>query len=214
VHPSASPTAAGPIADLWDWRRRIADLYGEIRRADDPERAWHHWRTTRDALFQCHPQTPFDQASDNTGPEVGYFDYDPQARLAVDLEPADEQPGMELPAGADGFVALTAFAQTRGLERHYGGELTLYWIGGYGGGVFLPFKDATSGRTSYGGGRYLLDTIKGADLGTEPDGRIVLDFNFAYYPSCAYSPSWVCPLAPAANTLPVAVRAGECDLRS
>ena len=110
-----------------------------------------------------------------------------------------------MPAGEDGIVRLDAFARTDGL----GTELTLYWIAGYGGGTFLPFGDATNGSETYGGGRYLLDTIKGADLGALPDGRIVLDFNFAYAPSCAYSSRYVCPLAPQPNRLARAVRAGE-----
>jgi uncharacterized protein (DUF1684 family) len=50
--------------------------------------------------------------------------------------------------------------------------------------------------------------VKGADLGTE-GGRLVLDFNFAYQPSCSYDPMWVCPLAPPENRLAVEVRAGE-----
>jgi len=87
-------------------------------------------------------------------------------------------------------------------------ELPVYWLEGYGGGLFLPFADRTSGKTTYGAGRYLLDTVKGADLGTA-DGRLVLDFNFAYNPSCVYDPAWTCPLAPAANRLGVDVRAGE-----
>ena len=87
-------------------------------------------------------------------------------------------------------------------------SLALYWLDGYGGGVFLPFADATRGDATYGGGRYLLDTVKGADLG-EADGRLVLDFNFAYNPSCSYDPRWVCPLSPPENRLDVAVRAGE-----
>ena len=87
-------------------------------------------------------------------------------------------------------------------------ELSLYWLDGYGGGVFLPFADATRGGETYGGGRYLLDTVKGADLG-EADGRLVLDFNFAYNPSCSYDPRWVCPLSPPENRLDTAVRAGE-----
>ena len=74
--------------------------------------------------------------------------------------------------------------------------------------MFLPFRDATSGNTTYGGGRYLLDTAKGADLGSAGDA-LVLDFNFAYHPSCVYDPKWVCPLAPLANRLAVAVEAGE-----
>jgi uncharacterized protein (DUF1684 family) len=86
--------------------------------------------------------------------------------------------------------------------------LTLFWIQGYGGGLFLPFKDSTNGSETYGGGRYLYDTIKGADLGASPDA-VLLDFNFAYNPSCAYSPQWTCPLAPAENTLRVRIEAGE-----
>jgi uncharacterized protein (DUF1684 family) len=91
-----------------------------------------------------------------------------------------------------------------GVER----ELELYWLDGYGGGLFLPFRDGTSGSETYGAGRYLLDTVKGADLGTDGD-RLVLDFNFAYNPSCAYDPKWVCPLAPYPNRLVTPIRAGE-----
>ncbi|MDX1605233.1 MAG: DUF1684 domain-containing protein [Candidatus Competibacterales bacterium] len=76
--------------------------------------------------------------------------------------------------------------------------------------LFLPFLDATSGQGSYGGGRYLYDSIKGADLGAGAD-TLVLDFNYAYNPSCAYDPRWVCPLAPPENRLPFAVEAGERD---
>ena len=123
--------------------------------------------------------------------------------------PAADGAPVTLSGGGDGAIRITPFARTLGLERRLGGELTLYWIAGYGGGAFLPFQDATSGGETYGGGRYLLDTIKGADLGQAPDGRVILDFNFAYNPSCAYSDRWVCPLAPAANLLPAAVRAGE-----
>ena len=92
--------------------------------------------------------------------------------------------------------------------RRHRPALELYWLEGYGGGLFVPFADATSGRDTYGAGRYLLDTVKGADLG-QRDGRLVMDFNFAYQPSCAYDPRWTCPLAPPANRLSVAVRAGE-----
>jgi uncharacterized protein (DUF1684 family) len=87
-------------------------------------------------------------------------------------------------------------------------QLEAYWLDAYGGGLFLPFRDATRGDETYGGGRYLLDTVKGADLGTQ-DGRLVLDFNFAYNPSCAYDSSWACPLAPRDSRLSVAIRAGE-----
>ncbi|HEX9891018.1 MAG TPA: DUF1684 domain-containing protein, partial [Actinomycetota bacterium] len=87
-------------------------------------------------------------------------------------------------------------------------RLDVYWIDVYGGGIFLSFQDETSGTETYGAGRYLLDTIKGADLGSASD-LLILDFNFAYQPSCSYDPRWVCPLAPPQNRLPMAVRAGE-----
>ena len=191
---------------LWDWRRQIADLYAQIRAEPDLQTAWRHWRTVRDHLFKTHPQTPLDHPAAFTTLPV--FDYDPAFRFLVHLEPLTAAP-LHLPAGNDGQVALTPFARTVGLAPSLGAELTLYWLEGYGGGVFLPFADATSAHQTYGAGRYLLDTIKSADLGTTPDGRTILDFNFAYNPSCAHSPHYTCPLTPQANKLPNPVHAGE-----
>ncbi len=191
---------------LWEWRRLVADLYAEVRAMPDPRAAWLHWRQVRDRLYREHPQTPLEQTAGFTG--LPFFDYDPAMRFQVGME-AFEGPELLLPAGGDGHLRLRPFARTAGLQAALGDELTVYWLLGYCGGVFLPFADATSGRETYGAGRYLLDTIKSADLGTAPDGRTVLDFNFAYNPSCAYSVRYVCPLAPMENRLKVAVRAGE-----
>jgi uncharacterized protein len=89
-------------------------------------------------------------------------------------------------------------------------RLALYWLREYSGGLLLPFADATGGHETYPAGRYLLDTAKGADLGPGvAPGSIVLDFNFAFQPSCAFDTRWACPLAPAENRLDVEVRAGE-----
>ena len=111
-------------------------------------------------------------------------------------------------SSGDEPITFRRFAEARFAAG--GGEhaLELYWLEGYGGGLFLPFRDATAASETYGGGRYLLDTVKGADLGMD-GGRLVLDFNFAYNPSCSYDPGWVCPLSPPANSLPIAIRAGE-----
>ena len=128
--------------------------------------------------------------------------------LAVALEPLAAGTPEQVPAGKDGLLELVPFATTRGLAAPLGRELTLYWIAGYAGGVFLPFRDATSGTETFAGGRYLLDSIKGADLG-ERDGRLTLDFNFAYNPSCAYDPAWACPLAQPGNTVAVEIPVGE-----
>jgi uncharacterized protein len=94
----------------------------------------------------------------------------------------------------------------------HGGEriLAVFWLDDYAGGLFLPFGDATNGRETYGAGRYLLDAAKGADLGGDVEaGTLVLDFNFAYQPSCAFDPRWACPLAPPENRLDIAIAAGE-----
>jgi hypothetical protein len=86
--------------------------------------------------------------------------------------------------------------------------LDVWWLDQYGGGLFLPLRDGTAGETTYGGGRYLLDTVKGADLGTRAR-RLIIDLNFLYHPSCRYDSSWSCPLAPPGNTITATIEAGE-----
>jgi uncharacterized protein (DUF1684 family) len=194
-------TVAGTL-ELLDWKRRVFALYAEIRASSDPEKAWQLWRSTRDELFQTHPQSP---QPGYTGLE--YYDYDPAARVLAELDDVDAAPVAIETSGPEPML-FTPFAQARFELRGEPLELELDWLATYGGGVFLCFRDATSGTRTYGGGRYVLDTVKGADLG-EQDGRLVLDFNFAYNPSCSYDPSWVCPLAPPANRLAFAVEAGE-----
>ena len=196
------------IAELWDWRRRVNDLYAGVRAAADPVVGWGLWRAERDRLFREHPQSPIEGRAGFAG--LPFFDYDPALRFAVGLRPVDGA-AFDVSVGGDGAMRLRPFAITDGLAE-LGRELTLFWVEGYGGGVFLPFTDATSGRDSYGGGRYLLDTIKGADLG-EANGRTVLDFNFAYNPSCSYSDRYVCPLAPRENRLTARIGAGERVLK-
>jgi hypothetical protein len=87
----------------------------------------------------------------------------------------------------------------------------MWWLKAYGGGLFLPFRDGTCGTKSYGGGRYLTDTVKGTHgRGVTVTGqRVRLDFNYAYNPSCAYNEAWLCPLAPPENRLTTEIRAGE-----
>lgn len=199
----------GPIEalELMDWRRRIADLYAEVRTTADPAAGWRLWRRERDRLFREHPQSPLPEDSRATSSPVGYFDYDPAARVMAELtEVATER--FEITTSGTTAMVFDRIA-TAGFV--YAGEalsLEIYWLDVYGGGMFVPFRDATSGSETYGAGRYLIDSIKGADLGAV-EGRLVLDLNFAYNPSCSYDPRWVCPLAPPANNLPVAVRAGE-----
>jgi uncharacterized protein (DUF1684 family) len=202
--------SALPEGDLWsllDWRRRVFELYALVRASSDPEAAARQWRRERGELFAHHPQSPLPEAARAGWGGLDYFDYDPAARVLAEVEGRRPQ-SFEIPTSGDEAMSFTRFATARFVLQ--GAELALdvYWLHGYGGGVFLPFRDSTSGGETYGAGRYLLDTVKGADLGME-EHRLVLDFNFAYNPSCAYDARWVCPLAPPANRLEVPVRAGE-----
>ncbi|MGD8804964.1 MAG: DUF1684 domain-containing protein [Chloroflexota bacterium] len=202
--------------ELADWRRRVAGLYAEVRAAPEAGRAiaWNEWRAGRNDLFQQHTQSPLTLQQRAAFRGLDYFSYDPSWRLPADLETDLTGPHFRFELGEDGDFDMKRIGWvsfTVGGKRR---RLALYWIEGYGGGLFLPFKDLTNIRPpagqgeTYGGGRYLLDTIKGADLGSSAD-RLVLDFNYAYNPSCAYHPRWACPLAPEENTLPFAVTAGE-----
>jgi uncharacterized protein len=193
--------------DLLDWKRRVFALYAEVRAEPDVSAAWHRWRAARDELFRTHPQSPLPAADRASFEGLAYFEYEPALRVLADVESAEEARILIAGSGEE----PTAFRRFATAVLELDGEprrLALYWLEAYGGGVFLPFGDATSGRETYGAGRYLLDTVKGADLG-EQYGRLVLDFNFAYNPSCSYDPRWACPLAPPENRLPVAIRAGE-----
>jgi uncharacterized protein (DUF1684 family) len=192
---------------LLDWKRRVFALYADVRADPEPERAWRRWREVRDSLFREHPQSPLTEEARASFDGLPYFDYDPVARVLATVEPAPPE-RREIATSGEEPYAFTRFVRA---AFELGGtdlELDLYWLEGYGGGIFLSFADATSGKESYGACRYVLDTVKGADLG-EQNGKLVLDFNFSYNPSCAYDPRWVCPLAPPGNRLALPIRAGE-----
>lgn len=196
---------------LLDWRRIVAALYRDVRATNDadPTGTLARFRAAKDDLFARHPDTPLLPADRDGFDGLRYWPYDPALRFDVAVEPA---PPAEAP-GARDVQALSVTGDAFALERIGRivlpvGSLDVYWIAVYGGGVFVPFRDATNGTDTYGAGRYVVDTIKGADLGGS-DGRLIVDFNYAYHPSCAYDPKWSCPLAPPANRLDGPIRAGE-----
>ena len=197
----------GDLLSLQDYRRRVFELYARIRTSPEPESAWRMWQETRDELFSTHPQSPVAPENRSDVRPLLYFDYDPGLRDLARIRAAAPE-HFDLPTSGTEPMSFTRFATASFVLGGADLELELYWLHGYGGGIFLPFRDATSGQETYGAGRYLLDTVKGADLGMAGD-ELVLDFNFAYNPSCSYDPRWVCPLAPPPNRLDVAVRAGE-----
>jgi uncharacterized protein (DUF1684 family) len=182
---------------LLDWKRRVFALYAEVRADADPERGWRRWCAVREELYRTHPQSP------RLGGVPSYYPYEPTLRFEARVDPV-EAATIEIAGSADSVTRFSRFAVAQFGEH----ALELYWLDAYGGGVFLPFRDQTSGRETYGAGRYLLDTVKGADLGGGDDS-LVLDFNFAYNPSCAWDDSWACPLSPPANRLPFRVEGGE-----
>lgn len=212
-------TGAAATADrlqLADWRRRVADLYADVRRlarSDGPEAAHRHWVEVREALYREHPQSPV-PAGARAAFRAHHWPYDPSLRFEVALEAgppaADGALPIALPNSGDDALAFSRLG-TVTLPLPAGERrLSLFWMSGYAGGLFLPFRDATSGAETYAAGRYLLDTAKSADLGGDPDrGTLVIDCNFAYQPSCAFDPRWACPLAPPENRLDVRIAAGE-----
>jgi uncharacterized protein len=200
-------TASMDELELLDWKRRVFGLYAAVRAEPDAARAVAAWRAGRDALFTSHPQSPLPAERRAEFSGLPYFPFDSAARVTAEVLPADRR-RFEVEASAGEPMAFVRFAVARFVLAGSACELELYWLDAYGGGLFVPFADGTSGSETYGAGRYLLDTVKGADLGTE-NGRLVLDFNLAYNPSCSYDPRWACPLAPPANRLALDVRAGE-----
>ncbi len=170
--------------NLADWRRKVAELYAEVRElaAEDPERTHRFSRAQRDRLFGRHPSSPLSVDQQRAVPGLSYCPYDPAWRLAAGVQAADPHTReIELPESTFQLTLAGHVEVPLATDRAW---LDLFWIEGYGGGLFLPFlpfKDATNGNTTYGGARYLYDTIKGVDLGTAFDA-LVLDFNFAYHP--------------------------------
>ena len=199
---------AGDFLALAHWRRTVAEMYAEVRQEADHCLAWERFIAARNELFKSHPQSPLTPGQQSSFQALSYFPYDPAFCTTGRLEPDVSSSERSIELATDGAFRLRRIAAVRFEIKGQPSRLSLYWVQGYGGGLFLPFRDETNKTMTYGGGRYLYDTIKGADLGARTR-EIVLDFNFGYNPSCAYDDRWVCPLPPAENSLTYAVAAGE-----
>ncbi|HEU4325291.1 MAG TPA: DUF1684 domain-containing protein [Roseiflexaceae bacterium] len=158
------------------------------------------FRAAKDRFFKEHPQSPLTPAAQTTFTGLRYFPENPALRLALPVEPAEQQAEVEM---------QTSTGETRTYWRAGtlrftvdGQEIRLTLYTDESGGLFLPFADALAGRETYGAGRYLEPERLG-------DGRVLVDFNLAYNPYCAYSDDWSCPVTPPENRLKVAIRAGE-----
>jgi uncharacterized protein (DUF1684 family) len=206
-------TETQALLDLVDWRRRVGDLY----RTSGPD-AIARFRQGRDELFGSHPQSPIEPEERPAFNELHYFPHDAAYRVDAQFEPGE---GSELvidTGGEDGAVHYRRAGHLVFRLHGAGCRLTVLSLVQYAGGLFVPFRDTTSGRDTYGGGRYLFDTAKDTDglvLEITPGSSdVVIDFNYAYNASCAYSPRWACPLAPPENYLTVPVRAGELTYKT
>jgi uncharacterized protein len=159
------------------------------------------FRTEKDEFYQYDHRSPLtpDQQRDFKG--LSYFPENSalviKARIDRNVQPGAIQ--METTKGEEqsfrryGVVHFEVDGQPA--------QVTLYASERGSHDLFVPFRDATSGKESYGAGRYL-------DLHAHGD-EVVVDFNYAYNPNCAYNPDWNCPLPPAENWLKVPIRAGE-----
>jgi uncharacterized protein len=221
---TASPSPSTPTwLDLYDWRTRVARVYRDRdaahRAGEDPQAVLARFRAAKDALFASHPQSPLDASNRPAFTGLEYFAYDPSLRVAAILIPAEAEETVEAPSSGPHAMPMRRAAT---LDFAVAGEpvrLAVFWIDVYGGGLFVPFRDATCPAESYGAGRYLFDTVKGSDFeradASPADatgyagGEVTLDFNYAYNPSCCYDIRWACPLAPRENWLTVPIRAGE-----
>jgi uncharacterized protein (DUF1684 family) len=201
--------------DLYDYRLRVAALYRERNSAmlagEGAPPILQRFRAAKDQLFQTHSQSALDEQQKRAFKGLRYFPYNPDMRFIVEIDTAVEAARHEVTASEP--LTMTTVGRVHFVVADRPVTLSIYWLDIYGGGLFLPFRDATSPDQSYGGGRYLFDTIKGSDFSPVPttDGpqRIMLDFNYAYNPSCAYNDMWLCPLSPAENALHVRIPAGE-----
>lgn len=192
--------------ELLDWRRQVHEMYAGVRtlRRTDPVGSHDRWRAARDRLFAEHPQSPLPPSVRQGFTGLRYFPYDPTLVFTASIERVRADP-QQLGTSTGESMEFVRF----GVVELPVGTLDVYWLDTYGGGLFLPFLDSTAGVETYGGGRYLLDTVKGADLGSTAAADLVLDFNFAYNPSCSYDPAWTCPLPRPGNRLDSKVEAGE-----
>lgn len=163
---------------------------------------WERWVAARDSLFRS-PDSPLLDADRPGFGGLTYFPYDSAFAVPAALVPAMSQETVNFPTTSG---ALQEHVTAGHLVFEAGGvqwRLEAYEpVGGQPGRLFVPFRDATSGRSTYGGGRYL-------DITVQPSGRYALDLNRAYNPYCVYNVTYSCPLPPAENRLELAVTAGE-----
>jgi len=157
------------------------------------------FRHRKDEFFANDGQSPLTSEQKRNFEGLNYFPENPDLRFEVEVEEYPEKEKMSIQTSTgdvQNYVRAGRFNfEVDGQQV----DLTLY---SNQHGFFLPFVDALAGKETYPAGRYL-------EPETLPDGRLLIDFNMAYNPYCAYNENWSCPLTPAENRLKVPIRAGE-----
>lgn len=161
------------------------------------------FRRDKDEYFRTGDHTPLGPGEHSDFVGLDYFEPNPDLVFTVPVEPGDGAV-VRVTTSDDSEKVYTRFGKVALEICGVPVELTLYNTGH--AGLFLPFKDATSGKTTYAAGRYL-------DIDLNDDDTVTIDFNYAYNPSCVYSDGWSCPIPPTENWLSVPVEAGERDYR-
>src|SRR5579862_8139198 len=164
-----------PELELTSWRRSVAELYAAVRAQSDPEHGHALCREGRDELFRNHPQSPLPRGDPLRATGLPYWPYDRALRFDLAVLPPSE--ATQLSLATDDTVTGLRLVGRIALPSPLDATIDVWWLHQYAGGLFLPVRDGTAGTSSYGGGRYALDTAKGADLGANAD-RLVVDLNF------------------------------------
>ncbi len=160
-----------------------------------------------DDFMSHHPQSPLTRDQQKAFEGLDYYDENPDLAFVVHVE--------RFPASEPLIVMETSTGDRRPYRRWgrfsvvvdgEAGQLTIY-SDPHGDDFFLPFRDATSGKETYGAGRYMDNHRPG--LRQITDNQIEIDFNFVYNPYCAYNERFSCPLPPVENWLKIPIRAGE-----
>ncbi len=159
------------------------------------------FRRDKDAWFRTAQESPLPEGARATFAGLRYYAEAPELGFDVAPEPFDEREVIEMETSRGDAARYERWARVRFAVDGEAHALTVF-RSMTTGGLFLPFQDANAGGETYGAGRYL-------ELPELGDGRVRLDFNYAYNPYCAYDECWSCPLPPAENRLAVAIRAGE-----
>jgi uncharacterized protein (DUF1684 family) len=162
------------------------------------------FRRDKDEFFRDDPRSPLTPEQRANFAGLSYFPENPRLRIEAELGTGvdlDEDIVMQTTTG--GTQVYRRAGKVRFEVDGQPAEITLYKSPDQHE-LFVPFRDATSGSETYGAGRYL-------EVGPPMDGRVVVDFNDAYNPYCAYNPEWSCPIPPGENWLAVPIRAGEKD---